>query len=216
MKLVSINLAEKKSILWKGSAIDTGIFKKPITGKAVINKNGVVGDCVADKKYHGSLDKAVYLYSADHYDYWKKKYPTLDWNFGMLGENLTIEGLNEADYCFGETLQIGTNLVLQITQPRQPCYKLGVKFGTQKIVKDFINAPCPGLYVRVLKEGKIKTGDKVQVLEKMQGGLSVLEFWKILHQKNINRSDVEKCLNDKYLVEEAKQSFRRKIKTTAR
>ena len=211
MKLLSVNIAEKKSIRWRGKDVTTGIFKNPTKAKVLIKKTGVVNDCVVDKKYHGSPDMAVYLYSADHYEFWKSKYPKLDWSYGMIGENLTIEGLNETDFCFGDSMKIGDKVVLQITQPRQPCFKLGVRFGTQKIVKDFINAPYPGLYARVLEEGEICTGDKVEVLKKVSGGLPILEFWKVLFEANRERSSVERCLLDKYLSDEAKASFKRKL-----
>jgi MOSC domain-containing protein YiiM len=133
----------------------------------------------------------------------------------MMGENFTIEGLNEAAYCFGDKLKVGNDVVLQITQPRQPCFKLGVKFGTQKIVKDFLNAPYPGLYVRILQEGEVRAGDKVEAFEKVKDGLPVLEFWQILFDVNRENNAVLKCLNDKYLSEEAKASFKRKLSAKA-
>ncbi len=209
MKLISVNLAEKKMIEWNGKSVPTGIFKIATDKKIRVSRTGLEGDHVADKKYHGGEDMAVYIYSGDHYSFWKEKYPSVDSSYGMMGENLTIDGLDEQEFCFGDTLQIG-DAILQVTQPRQPCFKLGVKFGTQKIIADFIDACKPGLYTRVISEGQVAPGEIVRRPLRVSDGLGVLDFWKILYDKDRSVSDVERALNCRWLAKDAKESLRKK------
>jgi MOSC domain-containing protein YiiM len=124
----------------------------------------VVNDTVADKVHHGDADKACYLYSADHYSFWTDRFPVTDAAPGLFGENITIEGLDEGELSAGDVLQIGTARV-QVAQPRQPCYKLGIRFGTQEIVDAFRYSEYPGIYVRVIEGGEVQAGDQVRIIQ---------------------------------------------------
>ncbi len=202
MKVVSVNLGSRKTILWRGKNVQTGIFKNPEDRPIFLESSDVHNDSVVDRRFHGGVDKACYLYSADYYEYWKKKYPELEWNFGMFGENITVEGLNETKLNIGAKYQVGEALV-QISQPRQPCFKLGVRFNNQKVLKEFIEFGHPGTYVRVLIPGKVSTGDVISLQEETES-LSVSEIFKLLYEKSRNQEMVEKALNDENLAYAAK------------
>ncbi len=161
MHLVSTNVGDAATITFNGKEIRTGIFKHQVNGPIRLGKEDVETDAVVDRRYHGGIDKACYLYSADHYPFWKEQYPDLDWAWGMFGENLTVSGLDESTLHVGDTFRIGTATV-QVSQPRQPCFKLGVRFGDPDVVRRFIEAGKPGAYVRVLEEGAVKIGDALE------------------------------------------------------
>jgi MOSC domain-containing protein YiiM len=149
---------------------------------------------VIDRRYHGGLDKACYLFSEDHYDFWKTRYPNLEWNWGMFGENLTISNLDEAQVMIGNIYQVG-EAIIQITQPRQPCFKLGVKFGTQKMIKEFVNSGHSGAYVRVIKSGNVLKGQELILEEKAKNSMSIREVFSLLYA-------------DKSLIEKAKAALK--------
>ena len=164
MKVISTNISESKTILWKGKEEQTGIYKKSVP-EIFLGKSDVVNDSVIERKYHGGIDKACYLYSTDHYDFWKEKYPNLNWHFGMFGENISVEGLNEKELYIGDTLKIG-EAIIQVSEPRMPCYKLGYRFGTQKMIKEFTQSTFCGVYTRVLQEGFVKPDDELILIDK--------------------------------------------------
>ena len=177
MKVVSVNIGERKTVVWKKKTIETGIFKKSVEKPIYLGEEDVVGDAVVDRKYHGGVDQAVYCYSAEHYNYFKILYPDLDWDFGMFGENITFDDLNEEEITVGSTYQLGECLI-EVTKPRQPCYKLGVRFGTQKIVKQFWNTTKSGIYFKVLKTGYVKSGDELILLSKPENSESIATVYE--------------------------------------
>lgn len=210
MKVISVNLGQRQRISYRGKIVETGIFKYPVNQPIILGKTDVDGDHVVDRRYHGGIDKACYLYSADHYEFWKKKYPDLDWNYGMFGENITIEGLNEAAVQIGDIFYVGDCRV-QVTQPRQPCFKLGVRFETQKIVKDFCQAPYPGIYVKIIDPGHVQIGDNVSLSERLHDTIGLLQIWDLLYTKEPNEIDLEFALNFQHLAESVKATFRKRF-----
>lgn len=210
MRIESINIATPRLIKWRGKDVQTGIFKQAVDHPVLLSSEGVQDDHVSDREFHGSPEMAAYLYSADCYPFWKEKYPELDWEFGMFGENFTISGLNEEDHYYGDTYECGESII-QFAQPRQPCFKLGVKFGSQGIIKEFVNAPHPGIYIRVLKSGIVTKGDTLKLIDRPENGLSVLKFWTVLFDANRSSKDVDLILADEFLSEESKDSLRRKL-----
>ena len=133
------------------------------------------GDKQADLTVHGGPDKAVYAYPAEHYDYWKKRLPKMKLPWGMFGENFTTEGLLEDQVNIGDVFKIGSSEVV-VTQPRMPCYKLGVKFGRMDIVRQFMESKLPGIYFRVLKEGAVGAGDQIQLISRDKNNVSVRDI----------------------------------------
>lgn len=186
MKVISTNIGKPTAISWKGKKEQTGIFKYPTQEALFLGKTDVVKDTVIDRKHHAGENKACYLFSADQYPYWKSKYPHLEWNWGMFGENLTIQALNETVIRIGDIFRIGTALV-QVSQPREPCYKLGVRFGTQEILKQFIDKGFPGTYVRILEEGEVRKGDELLLIEQSKNKLTVQQFYKLMFAKEKSR-----------------------------
>ncbi len=182
MKVISTNLAQPVSFEWNGETHTTGIYKFPVDHPLVLEEELVQNDTVADRRVHGGVFKACYLFAADHYPFWKEKYPNLDWDWGMFGENLTVEGLDEAELCIGDVYELGSALV-QITQPREPCYKLGVRFGNQEILGQFIDHAHPGTYVRILKTGEVKKGDTLNLMEKSKSPLTTKQFYELLFSR---------------------------------
>ena len=179
MKVISTNIGAKTIIFWNGEEQSTGIYKYPTDTAIRLEKETVADDVIADRRVHGGIFKACYLFSSAQYPYWKEKYPHLDWNWGMFGENLTVEGLDETKVRIGSIYQIGTAKV-QITQPREPCYKLGIRFGDQKILKEFIDHGFPGTYVKILDEGEVSPGDQVQLIQESENPLTIQKFYTLL------------------------------------
>jgi MOSC domain-containing protein YiiM len=133
------------------------------------------GDKQADLTVHGGVDKAVYSYAAEHYDYWRGELPSMNLPWGMFGENFTTEGLLEDNVNIGDTLQVGS-AKLMVTQPRMPCYKLGVRFGRMDIVRRFMASGRPGIYFKVLEEGEVVKGDKIKIIRKDKNNVTVIDI----------------------------------------
>lgn len=205
MKVISTNIGKPTTIEWKGKKVLTGIYKYPVNEPVFLGNEDVKNDNVMDRRYHGGVDKACYLYSADHYSYWKKYYPELEFTWGMFGENLTVEGLHEAEINIGDTFQLGETVV-QATQPRQPCYKLGIRFGNPRMVQQFIQSGFPGVYVRVLKKGAVKTGDEFMLTEK-KNSLSIQKVFELIYTEEFQKEAVEVAVNDPSLAESCRRDL---------
>lgn len=177
MKLLSTNIGKRKTVTWKNKTVETGIYKHPTNAPIFLGEEDVVNDAVIDRKHHGGIDQAVYGYSFKHYDYFKNLYPDLDFEFGMFGENLTFDDLNEEEITVGSTYKLG-ECILEVTKPRQPCSKLGIKFDTQKIVKQFWNTSFSGIYFRVLKTGFVNVGDELELIQKQKNTPTIAEVYE--------------------------------------
>ena len=176
MKVISVNIGDKKTVEWNGKKIVTGIFKEPVQGPIFLGEEDVRNDSVVDRKYHGGIDQAVYAYSLEHYTYWKQLYPKLEWSFGMFGENLTINQLDETNIRSGNRYQLG-EVLLEVTKPREPCMKLGVRFGTQKVLKQFWNSTKSGIYFKVLKTGNVNVNDALKLVHVNSSGPTIAEMY---------------------------------------
>lgn len=183
MKVISTNISlAPKTFIWNGAEEKTGIYKSPTTKGLFLGKTDVKDDTVIDRKHHAGIHKACYLFSSGQYPFWRNKYPDLEWEWGMFGENLTIEGLDEAKIKIGNIYRIGKALV-QVSQPREPCYKLGVRFGTQSIIKEFISHNHPGTYVKIIEEGAVFSGDCLKLIEESNNALTVQQFYELIFMK---------------------------------
>ncbi len=182
MYIQSVNIAQPKTIIWNNKEVPTGIFKVPTPKPIFLGTQGVKEDYVADKKVYGGTFKACYLFSSDHYPYWKNLYPSLNWQWGMFGENLTVNGFNETQVMVGDIYKIGEALV-QVTQPREPCFKFGVKFGSQNVISQFINHGFSGTYVRVIEEGLVESNDTVKLHHRLNTNLSVAQLYNLIFSK---------------------------------
>ncbi|MCB0474824.1 MAG: MOSC domain-containing protein [Flavobacteriaceae bacterium] len=164
MKVVSVNTGEKTLIKWKRKTVETGIFKRPSESPIFLGKEDVVNDTVIDRRYHGGIEKAVYAYNEDHYEFWRNLYPALNWDFGMFGENLTVSGLDETAIRKGNIYRLG-DAIIEVTKPREPCYKLGIRFNDQGVLRTFWNSTMSGVYFKVLQTGLVAKGDEMILLE---------------------------------------------------
>jgi len=161
IRLVSVNVGRPREIgKRRGVAVESGIIKEPVTGPVVVHRLNLEGDVQADLMVHGGRDAAAYVYPSEHYEYWRRKFPEKELRWGSFGENLTTEGLLEDLVRVGDRLKIGS-AEFAVTKPRLPCFKLGMKFGTQKMLRWFLESEFTGFYLEVLQEGQIQAGDKI-------------------------------------------------------
>ncbi|MDX1758783.1 MAG: MOSC domain-containing protein [Arenibacter algicola] len=200
MKIISTNIGKATTFLWNGREEQTGIFKYPTDEPLFLGKIDVHKDTVIDREHHAGINKACYLFPSDRYPYWKGMYPELNWDWGMFGENLTVDGLDESIMRIGDIYKIG-NAVVQVSQPREPCYKLGVRFGNAKILKEFIDYGYSGTYVRILEEGEVKNGDELILQEKSENTLTVKECFQIILAKQKDPVLLQKAINNPSLPE---------------
>jgi len=209
LRVVSTNIGSKTNINWKGSTVETGIYKYPSETSIELGSEDVVGDHVSDRLHHGGVDKAFYVYSQDHYPYWKERYPDLDLQHGFFGENLTVSGCDEQSILIGSVYKIGTALV-QVSQPRQPCFKLGIRFGTQDMLKQFIDTPYCGVYFRVLQPGIVKREDVFKLLQEGSDKLTIADVFQLIYLKESDNALTTLALKCESLPETCKASILRK------
>jgi MOSC domain-containing protein YiiM len=178
MKVISVNVGLPREVLWKGKPVLTGIFKEPVEGRVQVRSLNLDGDRQADLTVHGGVDKAVYAYPAEHYDYWRNQLPEMELPWGMFGENWTIEGLSEDAVNIGDCFSIGSAEVMA-TQPRMPCYKLGIKFGRTDIVKRFLDSRLTGVYFSVVQEGEVGVGDTLERISRDGNNVTVADITRL-------------------------------------
>jgi MOSC domain-containing protein YiiM len=164
MKLISVNVGLPRVVTLKGDPVWTGIFKEPVTGRVMVRTLNLEGDRQADLSVHGGPSKALYVYPSEHYGYWKRELSGMKLPWGMFGENFTSVGLFESEVNIGDRFSVGSAVVM-VTEPRLPCYKLGIKFGRSDIVKKFLASERTGFYFAVLQEGEVGAGDPIELIE---------------------------------------------------
>lgn len=216
MKVLSVNVGVPMKVLFNGQTVTTAIFKDPVKDPIKLRKLNLDGDRQADLTVHGGVDKAVYSYPAEHYGYWRKEYPNMDIVWGMFGENFTTEGLIEDAVNIGDQFHIGSAKVVA-TQPRMPCYKLGVRFGRTDVIRRFIVSGRPGIYFKVLAEGEVKTGDKIKVFKRDKHNITVKDIVHLYVIKN--HTDIEtmrRAIKVRALPEGWKYQFQQKIEQLER
>lgn len=207
MKVISTNIAQPSTFIWNGKEVKTGIYKRPTNVPIYLRKEDVRGDEVSDRRVHGGEFKACYLFSANQYPYWQSLYPNLDWTYGMLGENLTVDGLDEKQLFIGNIYKLG-NALVQITQPREPCFKFAHKFGTEDVLHQFIEHGYSGSYVRVLEEGEVKTGDHFKLVEHTKESITIFQFFELLYAEDKNEDFINLILNNDALPQHIKKRLK--------
>src|SRR5215470_12181439 len=171
MRIVSVNVGLPQEVVWKGMTVQTAIFKEPVAGAVAIRALNLAGDQQADLTVHGGYNKAVYAYPAEHYEHWRTQLPDVAFSCGAFGENLTTEGLWEDTLCIGDLLRVGS-AVLQVTQPRMPCYKLELRFNRDDMIKHFLLNGRSGFYFSVIERGDVAAGSKVEMLDRDPNGVT--------------------------------------------
>ena len=180
MKLLSVNVALPKTLTFNGRSYATGIYKKSVAGRVQLKRLNLAGDGQGDLKNHGGEYQAVYCYPQEHYAFWATELARDDFVFGQFGENFTTQGLLENEVCIGDSFRVG-EAIIQVTQPRVPCYKLANKLGIPGFDKTFLRANRSGFYVRVLEEGQVGAGDPIEQISKDPIGMTVAEVNSALY-----------------------------------
>jgi MOSC domain-containing protein YiiM len=176
-RVLSVCVGLPVEVPYRGNTVSTGIFKSPVEGRALLRETGFVGDRQADRSVHGGDEKAAYLYSADAYDWWSAELGRR-LGPGEFGENVTVTGMADADVCVGDRLRLGDALV-QVTGPREPCFKLGIRMADHRFPARFLAAGRNGFYVRVLEEGEVGAGDALERVAADPDGLAIAEIHRL-------------------------------------
>ena len=174
-----MNVGTVRTVAWRGESVTTGIWKEPVAGRVAVRGVNLVGDDQADRTVHGGVDKAVYAYAREDYDYWRER-EGVDTSHGLFGENLTVEGLDLSSAVAGERWTVGTTL-LEVAQPRLPCFKLGIRMSDPRFPRRFQRAGRMGAYLRIVVEGDIGAGDEVTIATRPDHGVTLQRMVRALH-----------------------------------
>jgi MOSC domain-containing protein YiiM len=188
MKLISVNIGLPREVVWHGRSVTTSIYKQPVAGRLALRKLNLDGDRQADLTVHGGEHKAVYCYSGEHYAYWKKELPGRDLPLAVFGENFTTEGLLENSVHLGDHFSVGSAAVV-VTQPRLPCYKLGIRFQSDDMVKRFLGSALTGFYFAVTREGQVGVDDEIKPLARDPNAVPVSEITRLYVAKRFSDDD---------------------------
>jgi len=213
MKLISVNTGLPREVTWHGRNISTAIFKQPVEGRVALRRLNLDGDRQADLSVHGGEDKAVYCYPVEHYEYWRRELPRRDFPMAVFGENFTTDGLLEGGVHLGDQFCIGSAEVV-VTQPRLPCYKLGVRFQCDEMVKLFLKSGRTGFYLAVISEGEVGSGDEITVIARHPKAIPVSEMTRLYVAKGYSDDDVavvQRALRVGALPENWKAYFRARV-----
>jgi MOSC domain-containing protein YiiM len=213
MKLVSLNCGLPRQVAWQGMDVSTGIYKEPVRSRIPLRTLNLDGDRQSDLSVHGGKDKAVYCYPLEHYAYWQAKLPNSQLDMGVFGENFTTEGLLEDSVYVGDRFVIGSAEVV-VTQPRMPCYKLGIRFQSSSMVKRFLDSRRSGFYLAVVREGEVGAGDEIMQLSRVPDTVSITEIIRLYVAKKFSREDarlVQRAIAVEALPEGWKDYFQEKL-----
>jgi MOSC domain-containing protein YiiM len=213
MKLISVNTGLPREVTWQGRSVTTGIFKQPVDGRVALRKLNLDGDRQADLSVHGGEYKAVYCYPLVHYEYWRKELAGRELPMGIFGENFTVDGGLEESVCLGDQFSVGSAEVA-VTQPRLPCYKLGIRFEADDMVKRFFLSRRTGFYLAVTREGEVGAGDEMAVISREPNAVSVSEITRLYGARRYSDSDVSwvrRALEVATLPESWRQHFRQRL-----
>jgi MOSC domain-containing protein YiiM len=203
MEVVSVNVGLPREVEWKHRRVLTAIFKDPVQGIIPLRSLNLDGDRQADLVVHGGPDKAVYGYPLEHYEYWRAQLPQVPATLGAFGENLTTRGVLEKDFNIGDHVRIGTAL-LQVSQPRMPCYKLQVRFDRDDMTKLFAVSRRSGFYFSVIEEGEVKAGDAIEIVKRDEHGVSVADVNGMYYARKIDRELMARALQVPALTAESR------------
>jgi MOSC domain-containing protein YiiM len=216
MKVISVNCGLPRAVVWHGRDVTTAIYKQPVNGRIALSRLNLDGDRQADLKVHGGTDKAVYCYQVAHYDYWKAELPNRELPWGIFGENFTIDGSLEDSIHIGDRFSVGS-AELVVTQPRLPCYKLGVRFESDDMVKRFLASRRTGFYLGVTREGDVGAGDEITVLDRDPNSVPVSKITHLYITKEYDAEDVawlQQALTVAALPESWKKYFREHLQAS--
>ena len=210
MRIVSLNVGRPRLVVWQDRSVSTGIFKEPVEGRVMMRTLNLDGDRQADLTVHGGVTKAVYAYPFEHYAFWRSELPEMNLPWGMFGENLTVEGLEESSTNIGDKFRIGDAEVM-VTEPRMPCYKLGVKFKRADIIRRFLVSRRTGFYFSVLKEGEVGARDEIEGISRDEHGVTVADISRLYARDKTDVDMMRRALEVEALPESWKDFFSKQI-----
>lgn len=210
MLIRSVNVSLPKQVQHKNKTVSTGIFKQPVPGRVTVSTFNLDGDKQVDLVNHGGEHKAVYGFAAEHYLFWQQKLGLAALPFGKFGENLTVEGLDEATLCIGDRLRVGQSL-LEISQPRVPCFKLGMAFERDDMPRLFVEHAATGIYFRVIETGSVAAGDRVTLAEPHPAKLSVQRLFRAYFDKSLPLNEKTPVLEQALKIDALSQEWREKL-----
>ena len=200
MRVISVNVGLPRQVEDDGDLVATAIYKQPVATRVAVRRLNLDGDQQADLTVHGGPDKAVYLYSVEHYPEWQREFPNLTFDYGQFGENLTVQGLREHEVFIGDRYRMGS-AILQVTQPRAPCFKLGIRFGRPRMVKQFLQSGKTGFYCAVLEEGDVGHGDDIALIERFFGSLSIATLVELYRCRHTDPDVLKRAVDLPHLAE---------------
>ena len=215
MKIISLNVSLPRLVEHNGEPVATGIFKEPVTGPVMLRTLNLDGDRQADLSVHGGISKAVYAYPSEHYEFWRKEFPEMNLPYGMFGENFTTEGLFEDKINIGDRFRAG-EAELIVTQPRLPCYKLGIKFGRSDIIRRFLRSRLTGFYFAVLKEGRVEAGDKIELISRDPNDVTIADIVRVYAFEKDDAKTMRRAMEVEALPESWREYFQERIEKPAR
>ncbi len=210
MKIISVNVGMPREVEWKGHRVLTGIFKEPVEGRVRVRTLNLEGDGQADLNVHGGDTKAVYVYPSEHYRFWREELEGRELPYGMFGENLTTTGLDEETVRIGDRFRIGT-AEFQVTEPRMPCAKLGLRFGREDILKRFLVSGRSGFYFSVRREGDVGAGDAIEEIHREENSVRVLDVTLGYSKERNNRELLQRLAETEKLPESWRGFFRKRL-----
>lgn len=210
MKLISINVGRPQLVMRDGEAVSTAIFKQPIDGRVMLRTLNLDGDRQADLSVHGGPTKAVYVYPAEHYEFWRHELPEMELSYGMFGENFTVTGFSETSLNIGDEFQIGSARVT-VSEPRMPCYKLGIRFGRTDIIKRFLVSERSGFYLAVLEEGEVGAGDEFQLIKRNEPSVTVNDVVRLYSRDRTNKDLLLRAISVEELPEGWRSYFEERL-----
>lgn len=214
MKLVSVNVGRPRLVMWHDSPVSTGIYKEPVAGRIMLRTLNLDGDRQADLSVHGGPTKAVYVYPSEHYTYWQTELPEMKLAWGMFGENFTTTGLTEMAVHVGDRFRVGSAEVM-VTEPRMPCYKLGIKFGRADILKRFLASERTGFYLSVLQEGEVGAGDEIELIERDRNEISIADIVRLYARDKRDFKTMRRVIELEALPEGWRNHFREQLERQA-
>ncbi len=210
MKLISINAGLPREVSWAGKTVATSIWKEPVAGPVRVSALNIEGDRQSDLSVHGGPDKAVYVYPSEHYAYWRERLPGAELPWGAFGENFTSEGLAEDSVRIGDRLRIGS-AEFAVTQPRMPCFKLGIRFGRPQMVKMFLKSGRTGFYLAVTREGEAAAGDRVELLAPARDSLTIADIVRLYASDSENQETLMLAAKLPGLPESWRDYFKKRL-----
>ena len=216
MRVLTVNVGLPQIVeVQREQYVTTAIFKRPVAGRVRVDQLNLDGDAQADLAVHGGWSKAVYVYPDEHYEFWRSELPEMELGNSQFGENLTTEGLLETEVCIGDKLRIGTAEFV-VTEPRMPCYKLGIKFGRSDILRRFLKSRRSGFYLAVLKTGELGAGDEIEIISRDENKVSVTDIVRLYVEDKNDVETMKRAVNVAVLPDGWKDAFNSRLTSSVR